>query len=95
MIRLNKQEREALAAVAAGDVIYKPGRERETGAPTHWSYQRHAPAAVGFKNYRRCTAPVSRLVEAGLAEHASTEHRCEVTLTQAGRDLLATEGNKA
>jgi hypothetical protein len=91
MIKLAKQDREALDAVAAGHVVYVPGRERATGAPTKWSYQRYAPAAYGFKDWKRCTAPVNRLVEAGLAEHASVESRCTVTLTAEGEKLLAAE----
>jgi len=95
MIKLAKPDREAFDAVAAGHVVYVPGRERATGAPTKWSYQRYAPAAYGFKDWKRCTAPVNRLVEAGLAEHASVESRCAVTLTAEGEKLLAAEAAAA
>lgn len=91
MIKLSKQDREALAAVAAGSVFYKPGRERWTGAPTQWTYLRYVPATVGFKDTQRCKAPVNRLVEAGLAEHESVTRRCPVTLTEAGRAWLVSQ----
>jgi hypothetical protein len=86
---VKKEDREALAAVAAGNVFYKPGRERSTGAPTQWTYLRYAPVTVGFKDWKRCKAAVNRLVEAGLAEHESVSRRCPVTLTAAGRAWLA------
>jgi len=91
MIKLSKQDAGLLEAVAADNVHYVPGRERATGAPTKYSFQRYAPATVGFKDWKRCTAPVNRLVEAGLAELAdpSGEHRCKVVLTNTGRKWLA------
>lgn len=95
---MRKQDREILALIADGDnplsaVYYVPGREHDTNseARTRWSFQQWAPARVGFKNWRRVTAPVNRLVEAGYADHPSAERRCRVVITDAGRAALAAE----
>jgi hypothetical protein len=95
-VTLRRQDAELLALMADTDnpystVYYVPGREHDTNseARTRYSFQRYQPATAGLKSFVRVTAPVNRLVAAGLVEHASADSRCQVTLTDAGRAYLA------
>lgn len=99
VVKLRKQDRELLALMATapenvyGQVTYVPGRWHPTNAEgrTRYRYDRYQPARYGFKTYIRVTAPVGRLLDAGLVAHESPDpaQRCEVVITQAGRDWLA------
>lgn len=97
LIKMRKQDRDLLALMAQSDtnpharVYYVPGREHATNpeARTRYKYERYQPATYGFKTYVRVTAPVERLLDAGLVEHRSSIKRCPVTLTQEGHDWLA------
>lgn len=94
---MNKADRDLLALMADEEnpyswVYYVPGRWHETNSAgrTRWSYQRYQPARYGFKSFVRVTAPVKRLVAAGLVDHESEnpEKRCRVKVTEAGRQWL-------
>jgi hypothetical protein len=85
---LTKAQRNSLAAVAAGQVTYQPGRTG--GASSNWTRYSYS-ALVGGRFVRR-TKSVDALVTAGLADVAgSTASSAPVVLTAAGRELLGVE----
>lgn len=93
MTKLSRQDRDMLAVIADSNeaIYYVPGREHDTNseARTRYSFQLYKPATVGFKSWKRVTAPVNRLVDAGLVDFPSAEKRCRVAVTEAGRAALA------